>query len=179
MAPKILLLFLAMAAILFLAQSTQAQEPVNEFCKTASHKILCTKMVNGAKTMHDASKNAIENTLNAAKKLQAMSNLIGPVLSRLKPVTKDSILSTCVEDFETTVDDLERSLQALEEKDEGTLLTHLSAAYNSDCTDAFQEMGAKGRRFGQLAGLAQGSPIKVSFLPLALPVIQMQRKGEF
>jgi len=142
MAPKISLLFLAMAAILLLAQRTQSQY-LNEFCKTATHKILCTKMVNGAKTVHDASKNVIENALIAAKKLQSMSNLIGPVLSRLKPVTKDSILSTCVEDFETTVDDLERSLRALEEKDEGTLLTHLSAAYNSDCSDAFEEMGAK------------------------------------
>ncbi|KAL2510261.1 uncharacterized protein Fot_33908 [Forsythia ovata] len=139
------LLFLAMACLPLLAQSTQAQQPgpVNEFCKTASHKELCTKMVNGAKNLHDASKNAMESTLIAAKKLQSMTKLIGPTLSAMRPITKDSILSTCQENFDNAVDDLETSLQSLENKDEGTLLTHLSAATASDCSDAFAEMGAK------------------------------------
>ncbi|CAI9779361.1 unnamed protein product [Fraxinus pennsylvanica] len=144
MAPKISLLFPAMTALLLLVQSTQSQqpEPVNEFCKTASHKELCTKMVNGSKTMHDASKNAMENTLVAAKKLQSISNLIPPALSSMRATTQESILATCQDNFDNTVYDLETSLESLEKKDQGTLLTYLSAATISDCTDAFEEMGA-------------------------------------
>ncbi|CAA2960228.1 pectinesterase inhibitor-like [Olea europaea subsp. europaea] len=144
MAPKISLLFLAMAALHLLAQSTQAQqpEPVNDFCKAATHKELCTKMVNGSKTMHDASKNAMENTLVAALKLQSMSDLIPPALSSMRATTQESILATCQDNFDNTIYDLELGLESLEKKDQRTLLMHLSAATMSDCTDAFAEMGA-------------------------------------
>ncbi|KAL2455210.1 Plant invertase/pectin methylesterase inhibitor superfamily protein [Abeliophyllum distichum] len=148
MAPKkfnyFSLFFLTLVALL-LAQSTTTEARkfigVNPFCTTASHKKLCTKMVNGATNMHDATQNAIQATLGLAKKIQSMSRLIEPAIANLEPVSQESIRSTCKESFENTIDDLETSLQALKDNDQGTLLTHLSAATSSDCDDALTEFG--------------------------------------
>ncbi|XP_075483552.1 uncharacterized protein LOC142523705 [Primulina tabacum] len=141
-------LFLAGAALLLLCvtqtPSAEARRllEVNAFCRTSSHPQLCTKMVNGAKNWHDASANAMKAALTVAKRLQSMAPQLKPAVSNLLPVSRESIMSTCVEDFDTIVSDLEESIKALDENDKGTLLAHLSAAYNSDCEDALNEFGA-------------------------------------
>ncbi|CAA3002114.1 pectinesterase inhibitor-like [Olea europaea subsp. europaea] len=125
-----------------MAAQHQQPEPVYEFYKTTSHKELCTEMLNGSKNMHDASKNAMENTLVGAKKLQSMSNLIPPALSTMRATTQESILTTCQDNLDNTVNDLEVGLESFEKKDQRTLLMHLSAATISDCTDVFTKMSA-------------------------------------
>jgi len=146
MAPKkfnyFSLFFVTLVALL-IAQSTTIEAikfiGVNQFCTTASHKKLCTKMVNGASNMHDATQNAILATLGLAKRIQSMSHLIEPAIATLEPVSQESIRSTCKDNFENIIDDLETSLQALKDNDQGTLLTHLSASASSDCDDALEE----------------------------------------
>ncbi|XP_073131258.1 uncharacterized protein [Henckelia pumila] len=140
-------LFLAAAALLLCVTQTPSAEArrlfeVNAFCRTSSHPQLCTKMVNGAKNWHDASANAMKSTLAVAKRLQSMAPLLKPAVAGLQKISRDSIMDTCIEDFDSIVSDLEVSIKALDENDKGTLLVHLSAAYNSDCEDALNEFGA-------------------------------------
>jgi len=148
MAPKkfnyFSLFFLTLVALLITqSKTTEARIfiGVNQFCTTASHKRLCTKMVNGATNMHDATQNAILATLDLAKKIQSVSHLIEPAIATLEPVSQRSVRSTCADNFENTIDDLETSLQALKDNDQGTLLTHLSASTSSDCDDSLKQFG--------------------------------------
>ncbi|XP_022882281.1 uncharacterized protein LOC111399249 [Olea europaea var. sylvestris] len=151
------LLFLTLVA-LPIAQSTTMEARkstgVNQFCTTASHKELCTKMVNDATNMHDATQNAILATLDLAKKIHFMSHLIEPAIATLEPISQESVRSTCKDNFENTIDDLETSLQALKDNDQGTLLTLLSASISSDCEDALKQFGVDnplGKITGHLA----------------------------
>ncbi|KAL1804469.1 hypothetical protein DCAR_0936114 [Daucus carota subsp. sativus] len=112
--------------------------PVNEFCHTADHKDFCTKMVRGATTLQDATRNVVESTLDIAIELQKMYPLLEPAVKDLPPKTKKSVLDTCRQNFETTVDDLKDCLGFVEKNDKGSLNVHLSAATSSDCSDAFE-----------------------------------------
>ncbi|XP_073280647.1 uncharacterized protein [Primulina huaijiensis] len=149
MSSKFNSLFLCMACVLFLiaAQSPSAAARrfigVNPWCRTASHKRLCTQMAKGATTWHDASANSMKTTLELAKRIQFMSHLIKPAISFLEPQSRESILASCAEDFDITISDLEESIKALEVNDMGTLKVHLSAAYSTDCSDALAEFGVE------------------------------------
>ncbi|KZV52687.1 hypothetical protein F511_21067 [Dorcoceras hygrometricum] len=115
---------------------------VNPWCRTASHKRLCTQMAKGATTWHGASANAMIATLELAKRIQSMSDrLIRPAIAFLEPQSRESISASCAEDFELAISDLEDSIKALEANDMGTLTVHLSAAYSTDCSDALAEFG--------------------------------------
>lgn len=144
---KVVLVAIA-AALLLLCDGAHAflpafkpGSPINKFCKTATSKRLCTRMVGGATNLHDASANAIKATLTLAKEIQSMSGAVIPAVKKLKGVTKDSILKTCHDSFENAVDDLNLSLQALDADDHGTVMIRLSAALPSDCGDALKEFG--------------------------------------
>nr|GMD24656.1 polygalacturonase At1g48100 [Ipomoea batatas] len=139
----------AVAAVLLLCHGADAFLPafipgskINPFCQTATSKRLCTRMVGGASTLHDASANAIKATLKLAKEIESMSvGAVIPAVAKLKGVTKDSILETCHDSFENAVDDLNISLQALDADDHMAVMTRLSAALPSDCGDALKEFG--------------------------------------
>lgn len=141
-------LFMATAALLLLGavQSPPAEARkfigVNPFCRTASYRRLCTQMVNGAANWHDASVNAMKSTLELAKRIKNLVPLVKPAIAHLAPISRDSIMETCVENFDDIVDDIEVSLQALEADDIGTVRSHLSAAFTTDCEDALKEFGA-------------------------------------
>ncbi|XP_073148474.1 uncharacterized protein [Henckelia pumila] len=148
MSSKFNSLFLCMACVLFLmaAQSPSAAARrflgVNPWCRTSSHKRLCTQMAKGAATWHDASSNAMQATLELAKRIQSMSGvLIKPAIASLEPQSRQSVLASCAEDFDIMISDLEDSIKALEVNDMGTLTVHLSAAYSTDCSDALAEFG--------------------------------------
>ncbi|KAK1403286.1 PMEI domain-containing protein [Heracleum sosnowskyi] len=111
--------------------------PVNEFCRTADHKELCTRMVRGATNLHDATKNAVESALNIALKLQQMYTMLEPALKNVPPKTKKSVLETCRQNFDNIVDDLKTGLDYIDKNDLPSLNVHLSAVTSSDCSDAF------------------------------------------
>lgn len=113
------------------------QGPVNEFCRTADHKELCTRMVRGATNLHDATRNAVESALNIALKLQQMYPMLEPALKNLPPKTKNSVLDTCRQNFDTIVDDLKTGIDYVDKNDLASLNVHLSAVTSSDCSDAF------------------------------------------
>lgn len=113
-----------------------------KYCHTAEDKQLCAQMVAGAQTLRDASEKAIKATMDYAKKIEGESGAIIPSVRTLPPETRKSIVATCKESFENAVDDLQLSLQALMAHDQGTLMTRLSAALESDCEDAVNEFGA-------------------------------------
>ncbi|VFQ89955.1 unnamed protein product [Cuscuta campestris] len=140
-AALLLLLLLCGGANAFLP-AFKPGSPVSQFCKTASSKRLCTRMVGGAANLHDATANSIRATLELAEKLRAMSGtVISAATTGLPADSKDSIVKTCDESFEDVVDDLKLSLEALKAKDNGTLMTRLSAALLSDCGDALDDFG--------------------------------------
>ena len=136
----------AVASLLILlvaAQSHTAEARkyigVNQWCTTAFHRRLCTRMVNGAVTKDEATLNALKTTLEYAKRLQGMIDLVKPAVANLAPKTQETIISTCTEDFAGNVDDIEQSIAALQANDIGTILAHLSASLQSDCETALAE----------------------------------------
>lgn len=113
------------------------QGSVNEFCRTADHKDLCTRMVRGATNLHDATRNAVDSALNIALKLQQMYPMLEPALNNLPPKTKQSVLDTCRDNFDNIVDDLKKGIEFVDKNDLPSLNVHLSALTSSDCSDAF------------------------------------------
>ncbi|KAL3835591.1 hypothetical protein ACJIZ3_010327 [Penstemon smallii] len=131
-------LFVTATALLLLAAAygpttadARAFIGVNPFCRTADYRRICTKMVNGA------------TTLALAQRVQAMVPLLKPVISHLEPQSQESIMSTCNEDFDSRIDDLQESLKALEINDIGTVRTRLSAAFSSDCMEELSQFGVE------------------------------------
>ena len=112
---------------------------VNQWCTTAFHRRLCTRMVNGAVTKNDAAMNALKTTLEYAKRLQGMIDMVKPSIARLSPKTQASIMSTCTDDLAGNIDDIEQSIASLQVNDLGTIYSHLSASLSSDCVDALTE----------------------------------------
>ncbi|GFP97481.1 hypothetical protein PHJA_001892200 [Phtheirospermum japonicum] len=147
-ANKLRYLYLATAALVLLgaAQSPQAEARkfigVNPFCRTATYRRICTQMVNGASSWRDASANAMISARELATRVRDLVPLLKPAVAHLEPITQESIIKTCNDDFEGIVDDLEVSLQALQAGDIGTVRSHLSGALRSDCKDAMKEFGA-------------------------------------
>ncbi|PIN21112.1 hypothetical protein CDL12_06195 [Handroanthus impetiginosus] len=146
MAPiKFNYLFLTSATLLllFAAQCPSAEARkfigVNPWCHTASYRRLCTRMVAGATTWQDASVNAMKSTLGLAKGLQGVVNLVKPAIASLSKTSQESIIATCIDDFEGIVDDLEKSLQSMKIQDIGTIRSRLSAALSGDCEEALSE----------------------------------------
>ncbi|KAI3467560.1 hypothetical protein Pfo_024223 [Paulownia fortunei] len=140
-------LFLAVAALLLLFAGqippVEARKfiGVNPWCRTAYHRRLCTRMVKGAANWHDASVNSLRTTLELAKRLQGMVQLVKPAIADLEQKSQESIMATCIEDFDGTIDDLEKSLGSLEVRDIGTARSRLSAALSSECDQALAEFG--------------------------------------
>ncbi|KAK4429803.1 hypothetical protein Salat_1281000 [Sesamum alatum] len=146
MAPrKLNYLFLAMAALLLLfaaeSPSVDAQTDigVNPWCRTASAKRLCTRMVTGATNRRDASINALRSTLKHAKRLRGRIHLVRPAIAGLGKTSQDSIMASCNNNFDGTIDDLENSLRALEAEDIGPVKSRLRSAQRSECEVALSE----------------------------------------
>lgn len=135
----------AVASLLLLmaAQSPPAEARkyigVNQWCTTAYHRRLCTRMVNGAVTQNEATMNALKTTLEYAKRLQGMIDMVKPSIANLEPKTQEYIMSTCTEDLAGNIDDLETSITSLQSNDIGSILSHLSASLSSDCVAALTE----------------------------------------
>ncbi|KAL3636369.1 hypothetical protein CASFOL_020916 [Castilleja foliolosa] len=146
-ANKLRYLYLATAAIILLgaAQIPQAEARsfigVNPFCRTANYRLICTKMVNGASSLRDATANAMISAHVLATRVRGLVPLLKPAVAHLQPISQESIIATCTEDFDAIVDDLEVSLQALQAGDIGTARSHLSGALRSDCKDAMKQFG--------------------------------------
>lgn len=135
--------WLVMAMIGLFASATEAFGN-NRFCKTSDYKQICNLMVKDANNWHDATRNAIQSSIDVAVTLQKMTPTLDKALGRLSGNSKDSTTSTCKETFDNTVDDLKQCLKFLDNNDTASLNIHLSAATSvTDCQDAFQESGAE------------------------------------
>ncbi|KAM7468664.1 hypothetical protein LguiB_016226 [Lonicera macranthoides] len=137
-------IFMSTITIFFLLLSSrtvksQIPPPINEFCKTADEKVLCTSMVKGAKTWHDAVFNAIQSSLATADQLEKMLPKIEPELIRLPLISRKSTVESCKDNFDSAVDDLKEALDFLEANDKGSLNIHLSAVSVTDCIDSFEQ----------------------------------------
>ena len=136
------LVFLAMVTLI-LTQSAEARfRGINQFCKTSDYRALCTRMVHGAASLREATANAIHSALGLATQMQSMIHLIEPTLVDLPPQSKDSIIQTCKENFDSSVDNLNQALQYLSAGDSNSMNSYLSAVTTSDCSDGFQQLGA-------------------------------------
>ncbi|KAK1381500.1 Pectinesterase inhibitor-like [Heracleum sosnowskyi] len=141
---------LAIAMLGLFASTTEAKAVsvnqkvgLNRFCRTSDYKRVCNTMVKDAKNWHDATRNAIQSSLQVATGLQGMSPLLDSALARVSANSKASTTITCKETFDDTVDSLKQCLKFLDNNDTGSLNAHLSAAVHiSDCQDAFEEFGA-------------------------------------
>ncbi|XP_059634000.1 uncharacterized protein LOC132276554 [Cornus florida] len=142
------LLFLAINVTLFFSGYVQAVKPLptgtNPFCNTADFKPLCNRMVRGAKTLDEATANAIKSTLEVVKGAKPKLRILEPAVAKLKrPVTKKAMKGTCQESFNNVVSNLEGALKDLKSGDKYSVNDRLSAATLDDCNDAFAESGKK------------------------------------
>ncbi|KAK3041833.1 hypothetical protein RJ639_000349 [Escallonia herrerae] len=133
------LVFLAVAALAFASNDAEAQ--VNPFCNTATDKALCTSMVNEAKTQKEATVNAISFTLEKAKLMKPMvDGLMGTLPKILSLVSKDSLVQTCNDNYESTVDDLAGAIEDINTGDKfNSVPTKLSAVGLTDCADSLKD----------------------------------------
>ncbi|KAL8035849.1 hypothetical protein ABFS82_12G119700 [Erythranthe guttata] len=139
-------LFVAAAAALLLLLAAEGPTAgarsfagVNPWCRTASHKRLCNKMVKNATNWHDASVNSLRTTLELAKRLPGMVPMVKPAISTLEIKSQKSILDSCIEDFEGRIVDMEKSLGSIQVQDIGSVMSRLSAALHGDCEEALAE----------------------------------------
>nr|GMD15058.1 pectinesterase inhibitor-like [Ipomoea batatas] len=140
---NLMIFAVAAAAVIYTAAGSRKVYDASKYCQTADDKKLCEQMVAGAQNLHDASEKAILATKQYAKKIEGESTAVDSAVKDLPPKTKKSIVDTCKESYKRAVSDLDRSLKALLDNDKGTLMTHLSAALDSDCEDAVNEFGVK------------------------------------
>lgn len=144
-------LFLATVVLLFTAVAVEAQLRfiMNPLCRTSDYKRLCTRMVGRAGNLNQASANALQSTLNLARRARSKVYLLKPAIAHLEPQSQASIMSTCTDHFDNTVTDIEDSIQALRENEIGSLRAKLSAAYRSDCDDELQQFGVNSAKISR------------------------------
>lgn len=136
------LLLLAIVTLLIISQNANAENVgINQFCKTATHKRLCTKMVNGATNLHDASVNAIKVAIYVANKIKTLTPAVVQATSDFDANLKTQLVDLCGESFSDTIEDLTLSLELLNQGDLGGVGTRLSAAFDSECIDSLKEQG--------------------------------------
>ncbi|PIN14911.1 hypothetical protein CDL12_12453 [Handroanthus impetiginosus] len=93
------------------ATATAKSAAVSPFCTTANNKVLCTKMVRGAKTWEQAMTNAINSAMVKAKTGKAIADGVGPKLPKnLLPQSKASILDSCNGAYDRIIYYLEQAL---------------------------------------------------------------------
>ncbi|KAK3028219.1 hypothetical protein RJ639_039502 [Escallonia herrerae] len=133
------LAILAVVALAFASNAAEAQ--VNPFCNTATDKALCTSMVNGAKTQKEATVNAINFTLEKAKLMKPMvDGLTGTLPKILSLVSKDSLVQTCNENYESLIEDLVGAIEDIKTGDKfNSVPTKLSAVGLTDCADSLKD----------------------------------------
>lgn len=114
---------------------------VGPYCDKAADKALCTQLTKGAKNWEDAMTNALNAVINKAK--AAKPTVDGQLPLGLKPITKQSIDSTCDEAYEGGISNLEECVGLVTDDSNNSLNARLSAASTSlsDCTDALEEFG--------------------------------------
>lgn len=134
-----ILIAAATAALLLVAADARKFIGVNPFCRTASHRLSCTEMVNGATNHHDASVNAVKSTMALAEKLKSLVPTIEPAIAQLNPKAKSTIMESCAKRFDEAIDYLKMSIEAIDAGDVYTAKTYLSAAAADYCKDAVEE----------------------------------------
>ncbi|KAL3501156.1 hypothetical protein ACH5RR_035605 [Cinchona calisaya] len=136
------MLFLAIVTLCLVSQNAEAQAPgINQFCKTSNSKRLCTRMVNGATNLHDASTNAIKVAIDVATRIQNLAPTIVQAASGLEPNMKRQLVDSCEESFSNSIEDLNLSIELFNQGDMGGVGTRLSAAFDNDCADSLKEQG--------------------------------------
>ncbi|KAL6969423.1 hypothetical protein U1Q18_029135 [Sarracenia purpurea var. burkii] len=142
--PSLSLTFTASAIVaLFVVGGVEARfKGISPWCRTSDYKLLCTKMVNGATTKDAAIANAINSTLGVTLRTTPLLNGLAAVLSDLPNVTRDSVVTTCKDNYGTAVDNLGQALGLLNTGDQSTIVDRIQTAETlfSECTDAIKQM---------------------------------------
>lgn len=135
-------LVLMAIVVMGLSQLGDAKKQINPLCKTSDDKLLCTKMVLGAKDIRQATKNAVKYAVIQASILQKLLPQVDTALSGLAPDSKASAVATCKDNFDAAADNLKEALGFIEKNDVGALNSYLSASLSlDDCVDAFKQFG--------------------------------------
>ncbi|KAL3511319.1 hypothetical protein ACH5RR_030720 [Cinchona calisaya] len=135
--------------ILILASNGKAKATLDSsFCaqtNAGEERVLCNTLVNGATTWNAALSNVIDGALKQVKPIKPIIDDLGKNLpSSLRQVSKDSIVETCKESYESVVDEFNGALGNIKTGDKfGSINTQLSAALSSltECVDALGEFG--------------------------------------
>ncbi|KDP26631.1 hypothetical protein JCGZ_17789 [Jatropha curcas] len=125
------LVFLATTTVIFLLLPATATA-TGDLCEATDYKPLCRATVKGITDPAKAIKKAIELVVLKTKHALLMARLL----------EQSDTNDICKESYDDAISDLEESIQSLEDNDEGTLNTNLSAAisYYTTCDDAYAEM---------------------------------------
>ena len=133
---------LVFLAVVTLGNAQGHPNAVNPLCKTAKDPAFCTSMVKGAKNPHEAAANAIAASLEVVKRTKPLvdTQAVVSLLPRtLLPASRESMVSTCRDNYQDVIDNLTGALADLKKGDKDSLIIKLSASCLSDCVDGFQQ----------------------------------------
>ncbi|XP_052187745.1 uncharacterized protein LOC127798311 [Diospyros lotus] len=137
-------LLLLSAASLLLAGGADAKfKGINNWCKTADYRQLCTDMVKAAETQDEALANAVQSTYDATVRVLPLVDALGTELTNLQGETKTSVIDTCKSSFDDALDNLKEALTYMAAKDMHTAIDRIQTAegHYYDCSDAIKQMG--------------------------------------
>lgn len=131
---SVLLTFALLASSMILSNA--------DFCGFANDHVLCAQLAKHARNWNAAMDNILKSSLDMTKKAHTITSLIEARMpAQLRPVTKESIDSTCKEAYNNVIYNLQSSIGFVKNGDFGSLKTYLSAISFSECTDALNEFG--------------------------------------
>ncbi|KAL2519582.1 PMEI domain-containing protein [Abeliophyllum distichum] len=134
------LALVATAVVLFAAT---ANSQATDHCAVAADKALCVALVKGAKTWPEAMTNALQATLQKANVAKSVVDGIPKKLSpSLEPQSKESIKKTCLDAYQSIIDNSKECLGYVKSGDPfSSLKTYLSSIGYTDCVDGLNDFG--------------------------------------
>lgn len=131
---------LAILAAAFIASASASAG--GSFCDTADDKVLCAQLIGGAKTWDEAMTNALNGVLKKAAGGKSVADVVAVKLpAALKPITKESIVSSCHETYDFIMDHLKDCIGFVKDDPTSALRYYLSDISYSECLEGLTQFG--------------------------------------
>ncbi|KAH6815580.1 hypothetical protein C2S53_005492 [Perilla frutescens var. hirtella] len=112
-------------------------------CDTAKDKVLCAQLTGRAKRWDKAMTNALVGVKKRAEAGKSVADVVAAKLpADMLAITKESIVSTCRDNYDTIMYSLDESLGLVKDDPTSALRPSISTISYFDCTNAISEFTA-------------------------------------